>query len=514
MGFSDIVSRGLASYARLTGRTVKKERVVILGSGWAGYAFARTLDPAKYERIIVSPRSYFVFTPLLASTAVGTLEFRATLESVRRLGKNVSFHQGWADDVDFSRKVIRVEENCADDLSSQTILPPPPPPPPSSAAPSSKETHSVIQTAPPQIPKGPVTDVPYDKLVVAVGAYSQTFGIEGVRQHANFLRDIGDARKIRLRVLAIFEQCTSPAMSDETRRKLLHFAIVGGGPTGIEYAAELHDLIHDDLSKIYPALMPYVQITVYDVAPKILPMFEQTLADYAMGMFKRQNITVKTDHSIQRIRPDPDGSGGFCLKVKEYGDAEVGAGIVVWSTGLMQNPLVEKLVQKTVGAAEGLRLEKDPKTGGIIVDDRFRARLTPGINDSTAEGTTAAAAAAASGKLLDDVFVIGDCAVVDSQPSLPKTAQVASQEAAYLAKGLNRGNLDAKPFKFRNLGTMTYLGGWKAIHQSSADHLTGWAAWVLWRTAYLTRSMSLKNKVLVPVYWFVSWMFGRDISRF
>lgn len=242
--------------------------------------------------------------------------------------------------------------------------------------------------------------------------------------------------------------------------------------------------------------MPYISITVYDVAPKILPMFEQTLADYAMGMFKRQNITVKTDHSIQRIRPDPDGSGGFCLKVKEYGDAEVGAGIVVWSTGLMQNPLVEKLVQKTVGPGAALRLEKDPKTGGIIVDDRFRARLTAGTKDNATDSKITAS----SRKLLDDVFVIGDCAVVDSQPSLPKTAQVASQEAAYLAKGLNRNNLDAKPFRFRNLGTMTYLGGWRAIHQSSADHLTGWAAWVLWRTAYLTRSMSLKNKVLVPVY--------------
>lgn len=250
--------------------------------------------------------------------------------------------------------------------------------------------------------------------------------------------------------------------------------------------------------------MPYVQITVYDVAPKILPMFEQTLADYAMGMFKRQNITVKTDHSIQRIRPDPDGNGGFCLKVKEYGDAEVGAGIVVWSTGLMQNPLVEKLVQKTVGPAAALRLEKDPKTGGIIVDDRFRARLTAGAtknpNDKDKDNANDPTASDASRQLLDDVFVIGDCAVVDSQPSLPKTAQVASQEAAYLAKGLNKNNLDAKPFRFRNLGTMTYLGGWRAIHQSSADHLTGWAAWVLWRTAYLTRSMSLKNKVLVPVY--------------
>lgn len=104
--------------------------------------------------------------------------------------------------------MIRIEENCADEMSSQTILPPPPPPAPS----STKENPTDIQIAPPKIPKGPIEELSYDKLVVAVGAYSQTFGIEGVRQHANFLRDIGDARKIRLRVLAIFEQCTSTTM--------------------------------------------------------------------------------------------------------------------------------------------------------------------------------------------------------------------------------------------------------------------------------------------------------------
>lgn len=281
---------------------------------------------------------------------------------------------------------------------------------------------------------------------------------------------------------------------------------MGGGPTGIEYAAELHDLIHDDLSRIYPSLMPFVGITVYDIAPKILPMFDQTLASYAMGLFTRQNIDVKTGHSIQRIRPDA-ATGGLRLKIKECGDEEVGAGIVVWSTGLMQNPLVEKLVRKTVVASAAdprvYRLEKDSKTGGVIVDDRFRARLaspaSPGPKDSAADP-----AAPKTTQLLPDVFVIGDCAVISSQPTLPKTAQVASQQAAYLAKALNKAEntpIDAaKPFSFRNLGTMTYLGNWKAIHQSSADHLTGWAAWVLWRTAYLTRSMSLKNKMLVPVY--------------
>lgn len=304
--------------------------------------------------------------------------------------------------------------------------------------------------------------------------------------------------------------------AEEERKKLLHFAIVGGGPTGIEFAAELHDLIHDDLSKMYANLLPYVQITVYDVAPKILPMFDQALASYAMKTFSRQKIDVKTAHSIQRVRPDPDGCGGLQLKIKEYNGGEVGAGMVVWSTGLMQNPLIEKLVHKGVRTPDtgdqDFHLEKDRRTGGVVVDGQLRAHI---IDAAAAEAAAklppgppppahkAGDPPAPPARILKDVFVIGDCAVVDDQRMLPKTAQVAAQQAAYLSKSLNAGgspSANAAPFAFRNLGVMTYLGQWRALWQKDSSDLTGRAAWVLWRTAYLTRSMSIKNKVLIPFY--------------
>jgi NADH dehydrogenase len=505
----------------------KKERVVILGSGWAGYGLARTLSKEKYEPIVISPRGYFVFTPLLAGTAVGTLEFRVTLEPVRRAG--VGFYQGWADDVDFTRKVVRVEANATDDMVGRTVIPLPPP---------TKGPLHTQEEARPRL-KGETFDVPYDKLVIAVGAYSQTFGIQGVREHAHFLRDVGDARRIRLRVLSLFEQCSYPSrsdgdaqesskhpspstatlLSDDDKRALLHFAIVGGGPTGIEYAAELHDLIYDDLRKLYPDLMKFVQITVYDVAPKVLPMFDQALADYAMKTFNRNGIAVKTQHHLEHIRL-ADGylgseHGGLKIKIKEYGDEEVSAGLVVWSTGLMQNPLVKKLEAKPVppgsesaSSPETIHhhLLSDKRTGGIMVDPYLRAR--------TSQSTDAAEGADGGSSILPNVFVIGDCAVIENDGMLPKTAQVASQQAAHLARQLNKGDAAGKPFQFRNWGTLTYLGGWKAIHQSSADQLRGWLAWVLWRGAYLTRSMSWRNKILVPVYWVVTWLFGRGISRF
>ncbi|KAI1431410.1 FAD/NAD(P)-binding domain-containing protein [Xylaria sp. CBS 124048] len=479
----------------------KRERVVILGSGWAGYAFARTLDPRKYERIMVSPRSYFVFTPLLAGTAVGTLEFRAVLESVRRLNLD-QYYQGWADNVDFARKVVRVEANTSEDLASRT------------------QPQLLPCRGTDEVEKGSMFDVPYDKIVIAVGAYAQTFGIEGVKEYANFLRNVAEARHIRMKILQCFEKASLPVTTDEQRKKLLHFAIVGGGPTGIEFAAELHDLVRDDLHKTYPTLVKFVNITVYDVAPKVLPMFDQKLAQYAMETFRRERIAVKTEHHLTRIRPDDDCAGCLKLKFQEYGDEEVGAGIVVWSTGLMQNPLIQKLESGTIGdlspspkgevmPGKNMRLEKDAKTGGLVTDAHLRVRVV----SQPSSWPEKAANQQDHVTTLPNVYSIGDCAVVAGQ-RYPATAQVASQQATYLAKRLNKRDLDAKPFQFRNWGVMTYLGGWRAIHQSGADELTGRAAWFLWRTAYLTKSMTIRNKILVPVYWFMSWLFGRDISRF
>jgi NADH dehydrogenase len=383
------------------------------------------------------------------------------------------YHQAWASEIDFARKTIRVEANTReDDAGAKTGV---------------------------EMAKGVEFEVPYDKLVVAVGSYSQTFGVEGVKEHACFLRDVGDARAIRLKVLLAFEMAELPTTSDEERKKLLHFVVVGGGPTGIEFAAELHDLVHDDLSKLYPQLMPFVAITIYDIAPKVLPMFDQKLASYATDMFRRQGIKVKTEHHLQRIRREGQV---LMLDVKEE-QGEVGAGMVVWSTGLMQNPLVRSLTDKDIQTSENsegtVKILKDAKTGGFAVDSLLRVQV------KSQDGTVSA---------LPDVYAMGDCAVVQGEGApLPATAQVASQQAIYLGKQLNKGN-SASPFKFRNWGTMTYLVGWRAIHQSKADELKGRAAWILWRTAYLTRSMSIKNKVMIPVYWLVTWIFGRDISRF
>ncbi|KAF2455395.1 pyridine nucleotide-disulfide oxidoreductase-domain-containing protein [Lineolata rhizophorae] len=508
---------------------IERERVVILGSGWAGYTVARRLDPSKYQAVIVSPRSYFAFTPLLASTSVGTLEYRTAMEPIRskRL-PHVSYIQGWADGVSFAKKTVTVEEAVNDPRQGVSLTEGPH----AGETPREREAEKSVERR-----KGELFDLQYDKLVIAVGCYSQTFGTPGVKEHALFLKDVGDARKIRNRIIQCFETAALPTTSEEMRRHLLNFAIVGGGPTGIEFSAELHDIIAEDMRKIYPELANLCRITVYDVAPKVLSMFDEKLGKYATDMFHREGIAVKTSHHVEGVRrgaPDVNGRAPYpmvkdrqscwTLKVQEEGD--IGVGMVVWSTGLMMNPFVDNALSRVQAFprmssifptsreprsdAAGLQwmVKKHPKTGAVITDDRLRLIIEPASKDGSDIGKGDSARA-----VMDDVFALGDCSTLEGT-MYPATAQVASQKAEWLAKRLNKDDIEKKTFTWKNMGVMAYLGNWKAIMQTSGSSFSGRTAWLIWRGAYLTKSVSVRNKILIPVYWFLNWAFGRDISRF
>jgi NADH dehydrogenase FAD-containing subunit len=393
----------------------------------------------------------------------------------------------------------------------------------------------------------PTFPVKYDKLVIAVGCYSQTFGTPGVKENALFLKDVNDARRIRRRILDLFELAKLPFLPEQTKCHLLHFAVVGGGPTGMEFAASLSDLASQDLSRMYPDLMQYFRISLYDVAPKVLPMFDKSLADYAVKHYERKQIEIKTSHHVVCVRKgfpndaeakrDQDSQVKhrvYTLETKEEGD--VGIGLCVWSTGNMENPFVAKALNHVrrypTGSADIVKgqvadpmkrqwqIERDPKTGLILVDDHFRLSLKTQQQDSSHSADTKSAEAT-----MQDVFALGDTTIMKSG-RLPGTAQVANQQALWLAKTLNAhpspSSFSQTPgFGFKNLGVMTYLGGAKAIIQGpegngkgEARGLKGWVAYLIWRGAYLTMTLSWRNKFLVPIHWLAVKVFGRDVSRF
>lgn len=446
-----------------------RERVVVLGSGWAGYTLARDLDSRKFQTIIVSPRSYFVFTPLLASTSVGTLEYRTAMEPVRSRRSKSEYFQGWADSVDIEKKTLVIEEAADDPGQSQARV--------QGQHGMANATDKAEENA-----KGQLFSMTYDKLIVTVGCYSQTFGTKGVKEHAYFLKDVGDARKIRNRLLSCFEIAALPTTSEQMKKDLLNIAVVGGGPTGCEFSAELHDLVNEEMKRIYPDLVQYARVTVYDVAPTVLSMFDEKLAQYAMKTFSRQGINIQTSHHVEELRRGSPGQANgntetddstTCYTVKLKEEGEIGVGMVVWSTGLMTNPFVSNALAGKVKQHE--------KSGGILTDDRLQVKRP---DDS----------------ILDDVYALGDCAVLEGT-SYPATAQVASQKAQWLAKRLNRGDLAARGFTYKDLGVMAYIGNWNAILQSSGGDVSGRVAWFIWRGAYLAKSVSIRNKILIPVYW-------------
>ncbi|THG99484.1 hypothetical protein EW026_g2869 [Hermanssonia centrifuga] len=181
-----------------------------------------------------------------------------------------------------------------------------------------------------------------------------------------------------------FEQANQPTITDSDRRKLLHFCIVGGGPTGVEFAAELHDLLHTDIKRHYPALFRLARISLFDVAPSILGTFDEGLQEFATKRFKREGINLLTQHHVERVEAGK-------MYVKEQG--EVHFGLLVWATGLAPNPLIQSIKET----------EKHPKTNSVIVDPHCNVIMKDGQPNP-------------------DVFAIGDAAIMKDN-ILPATAQ-------------------------------------------------------------------------------------------
>ncbi len=408
------------------------QRLVILGTGFAAFSLLKRIDLKHWNVTVVSPRNHFLFTPLLPSTTVGTVEFRSIIEPVRKFRRGIEFALGSCTEVDLERRTLEcINPDTASEFS-----------------------------------------IEYDRLIISVGAVNNTFNTPGVAEYAMFLKELTDARNIRGRIVSCLESADLPGITPEERDRLLHFVVVGGGPTGVEFAAELHDLLDEDLRKSYPDLYKHVRITLFEAAGTILNSFDSGLRDYTVEHFKRNGIDVRLDSPVREV-----AETYLDLKSGE----RVPTGLVVWSTGYGPTELAKKLP-----------FEKD-KFGRILTDDHLRIPDHP------------------------ELYALGDCGIVIGS-ALPQTAQVAMQQGKFLAKLLNRSasGRDVPPFEFKNLGMLAYVGEGKAL-ADLPNVKSGWhglTTYIFWRSAYLTRLVSFKNKILVLFDWAKTWIFGRDLSRF
>jgi len=426
-----------------------KPRLVVVGSGWGGFRCARDVDKTKYDVTVVSPRNHFLFTPLLPSTTVGTLEFRCVQEPVRTI-KDVKYVQASARNIDFKSK----EVICTDlyEHSQDGI----------------KEQQNEFK-------------IKYDKLVLAVGTKSNTFGVPGIhsteedvghsqtgtnRHNVFFLKQLEHARSIRNRIIECFERASSPTVTEAEKKRLLTFIVVGGGPTSIEFTSELHDFLDTDVCRWYPDLAGEYSVLLVEAGKHLLANFDDKLSNYVEKLFKRRNITVLTGESVEEVNEN---------SITTRSGKKLEFGVCVWSTGNTALEFVRNLQ---------LPLSSDER---ILVDNKLRVEGVKGV------------------------YALGDCAVSRDRP-LAMLAQVANQQGKYLGKALNTDS--DKPFKYIFMGSMAQLGTWNAVADLNGQTVTGLAAFLAWRSAYWGYQVSITNKILIPMYWFKSYWFGRDISKF
>lgn len=438
----------------------EKPRVVVLGTGWAACRFLKGLDTKIYDVVCISPRNHMVFTPLLASTAVGTLEFRSVAEPVGRI-----------------QTALSKDPNSFFYLASCTGV--------------DTDKHEVYcETAGSNgLPQEPYRfKVAYDKLVIAAGAEPLTFGIKGVKEHAFFLREVYHAQEIRKKLLLNLMLSENPGITEEEKECLLHCVVIGGGPTGVEFSGELSDFIMRDVKDRYTHVKNYIRVTLIE-ANEILSSFDVSLRQYAQKHLTKSGVRL-VKGVVKEVHP---------RKLVLSDGSDVPYGLLVWSTGVGPSEFVKSL-----------NLPKSPG-GRIGIDEWLRV---PSV---------------------EDVFAVGDCAGFVEQTQrqvLPALAQVAEREGKYLVELFNKigkqnggkafGAKDVslgEPFVYKHLGSMASVGRYKALvdlrqtKDAKGVSLAGFLSWLIWRSAYLTRVVSWRNRFYVAVNWATTLVFGRDNSR-
>ncbi|KAF9591352.1 hypothetical protein IFM89_003975 [Coptis chinensis] len=238
------------------------------------------LDTNIYDIVCVSPRNHMVFTPLLASTCVGTLEFRSVAEPIGRIQPAISKSPG----------SYFFLANCN------------------------------------------AVDVQNHVLVIASGAEASTFGIKGVKEHATFLREVSHAQEIRRKLLLNLMLSEVPGLSEEEKIRLLHCVVIGGGPTGVEFSGELSDFIMNDVRERYSHVKDYIQVTLIE-ANEILSSFDVRLRDYATNQLTKSGVRL-----VHGVVKDVQSQ-----KIILSDDTEVPYGLLVWSTGVGPSPFTKSM---------------------------------------------------------------------------------------------------------------------------------------------------------------------------
>lgn len=404
-------------------------RIVVLGGGFAGLEAMRVLERrlgwrADVELLLVSDRNYLLFTPLLPQVASSLVEPRHILQPIRdiRGARRFRFRRDCVVDIDLATRRVILAEGVLD----------------------------------------------YDRLIIAVGGVTPTFGIPGVEEHALAYKHLEDAVVLRDHLIDLAEHADHEP-DPATRRRMLTVCVVGGGYTGVELIAEVHDFFHSYVVDRYRGIEPAdYRLILLEAGDEILRGVHPTLAARARRRLHRQGIEVRTRARVSAVVP-----GG--VELAEGGS--LAAGLVVWVAGVKGHP-----------ALAGVPVARD-RLGRIIVNSQLRVPGYP------------------------EVYGAGDAVTVEGKPQasipiIPVALAHGRLAAENILADLEGRSLE--PIEFAPRGMLVSLGEKDAVVEVMGFKFSGYAAWFFWNALHLLKLVGLRKQLQVALDWGLARLFPRD----
>ncbi|MCI0651159.1 MAG: NAD(P)/FAD-dependent oxidoreductase [Planctomycetes bacterium] len=403
--------------------------VVIAGAGFGGLAAAQELRGAPLRVTVVDRNNYHSFFPLLyqvAAAELGPEEIAYPARGVLRRIRGAEFVLGEIRDIDFERRILHLAD----------------------------------------------VSIPYDYLVLALGSTTHFFGVSGAAEHAFCLRTVDEGIALRNHILGCFERAIV-TVAPKRRRALLHFAIAGGGPTGIEFAGALSELIQGPLRRDYPNLdFGEVRITLLEAASRVLGVFPEKLAHYAERRLRKLGVEILTGARVTAVSPD-----GVALA----DGSRLASATVVWTAGVKAPP-----------ETEGWDLPR-AAGGRLLVEPTLRSVARP------------------------EVFVAGDLALcADAKDAFPMVAPAAIQQGRSAARNILRHirGEPLAPFRYVDYGMMATVGRNAGVANLFGRWaFSGFIAWLMWLFIHLLKLVGFRNRLVVLLNWAWSYVFYEKVSR-
>jgi NADH dehydrogenase len=409
-----------------TDQTTPRPRAIIVGGGFAGLAAAKALRDAPVEVVLIDRANHHTFQPLLYQVATAALTPADIAWPIRGIlggQANTQVLMAEVTGIDLVKRLVRTAGG----------------------------------------------DFAYDLLVIATGATHAYFGHDDWAAFAPGLKRLEDATAIRRRILIAFERAELAA-DPATRAALTTFAVVGGGPTGVEMAGAIADVaryaLPPDFKNVDPAM---ARVLLIEAGPRILPTFAENLSAHAAASLRRMGVEVLSGQAVTGI-----DAGGVTL-----GGVRIAAGAVVWAAGVQASP-----------AARWLGVEPD-RAGRVPVGACLALPGHP------------------------EVFVIGDTAAAIDAAGMPVPglAPAAKQMGDYVGRAIAarlKGRPTPAPFRYRHQGDLATIGRKSAIVKLGAFTLTGFAGWAFWGLVHVYFLIGVRNRIAVAFSWLWDYVtFGR-----